>query len=140
MRCSVHRHRRFLDHECRPAVDPERPGFRYRAGLAIFSAIATSRTSALLAARVPRAEALTAGFHQALLACAIFLLAAVGIALRANTRDEPAAQPDHLPASHAPMAAPERAGQTRPAPALAPPGATATMTAAITRQPEPRRP
>lgn len=96
-------------------------GFRYRAGLAIFSAIATSRTSALLAARASRAEALTAGFHQALLACAIFLLAAAGIALRANNiRGESAAQPDHLPASHAPMPAPERADQTRPAPAPAP--------------------
>ena len=73
-------------------------------GLAIFSAIATARTSALLAAHTPRADALTAGFHQALLACAIFLLAAAGIALRAtNTHGEPAAQPDHHPASHGAM-------------------------------------
>ena len=65
-------------------------------GLAIFSAIATARTSSLLAAHVHPAHALTAGFHQALLACAIFLLAAAGIALRAtNTRGEPATQPEH---------------------------------------------
>ena len=56
-------------------------------GLAIFSAIATARTSALLAAHAPRDAALTAGFHRALLACAVFLLAAAVIALRAtNTR------------------------------------------------------
>jgi MFS family permease len=61
-------------------------------GLAIFSAIATARTSALLAAHAPRDAALTAGFHRALLACAIFLLAAAVIALRAtNSRGEPAA-------------------------------------------------
>jgi predicted MFS family arabinose efflux permease len=61
-------------------------------GLAIFSAIATARTSALLAAHAPRDAALTAGFHRALLACAVFLLAAAVIALRAsNTRGEPAA-------------------------------------------------
>jgi MFS family permease len=53
-------------------------------GLAIFSAIATARTSALLAAGAPRAGALTAGFRQALLACAIFLLAAAVIGLRAT--------------------------------------------------------
>jgi MFS family permease len=61
-------------------------------GLAIFSAIATARTSTLLAAHTPHDAALTAGFHRALLACAVFLLAAAVIALRAsNTRGEPAA-------------------------------------------------
>jgi MFS family permease len=56
-------------------------------GLAIFSA--TARTGRLLAAH-PRDAALTAGFHRALLACAIFLLAAAVIALRAtNSRGEP---------------------------------------------------
>jgi MFS family permease len=70
-------------------------------GLAIFSAIATARTSTLLAAHAPRDEALTGGFQHALLACAICLLAAAIIALRAtNTRGEPQAHPDHLPASH----------------------------------------
>jgi MFS family permease len=59
-------------------------------GLAIFSAIATARTSALLTAHATPHHALTAGFHRALLACAIFLLAAAVIALRAtNTRGEP---------------------------------------------------
>jgi predicted MFS family arabinose efflux permease len=90
-------------------------------GLAIFSAIATARTNALLAAHVPSAGALTAGFHQALLACAIFLLAAAGIALRAtNTRGEPAALSDRQPASHDPEPAAEQADQAPPAPAQAP--------------------
>jgi EmrB/QacA subfamily drug resistance transporter len=59
-------------------------------GLAIFSAIATSRTNRLLARRVRLPEALTSGFHLALLASGIFLVAAALIALRAtNTRGEP---------------------------------------------------
>jgi EmrB/QacA subfamily drug resistance transporter len=63
-------------------------------GLAIFSAVATSRTHHLLADHVARPEALTSGFHRALLACAIFLLAAALIAMRAtNTRGEPAHNP-----------------------------------------------
>ena len=80
-------------------------------GLAIFSAIATARTSSLLAAHAPPAHALTAGFHQALLACGIFLLAAAGIALRAtNTRGEPAAQPELL---SAPATAPSATRETK---------------------------
>src|SRR5215218_7676953 len=43
-------------------------------GLAIFSAIATSRTSDLLAAHTPPAEALTGGFHRALVASTVFLV------------------------------------------------------------------
>ena len=59
-------------------------------GLAIFSALATARTSTLLGAHAPRDLALTGGFQRALLACAIFLLAAAAIALRAaNSRGEP---------------------------------------------------
>jgi EmrB/QacA subfamily drug resistance transporter len=59
-------------------------------GIAIFSAIATSRTQDLLAAGVSQPEALTEGFQRALLVCAIFVLAAAVIALRAtNTRGEP---------------------------------------------------
>ncbi|MGO8862270.1 MAG: MFS transporter [Acidimicrobiales bacterium] len=59
-------------------------------GLAIFSAIATSRTSHLLASHAPLSEALTSGFHLALLASSIFLVAAALIALRAtNTHGEP---------------------------------------------------
>ncbi len=59
-------------------------------GLAIFSAIATSRTSYLLTVHVGRPEALTSGFHLALLASSVFLVAAALIGLRAtNTRGEP---------------------------------------------------
>jgi EmrB/QacA subfamily drug resistance transporter len=67
-------------------------------GLAIFSAIATSRTNDLLHAHATRPEALTSGFHDALLAASIFLLAAAVIALRAtNTRGaEPAGAPEAL--------------------------------------------
>ena len=58
-------------------------------GLAIFSAIATSRTNHLLVAHAAKADALTSGFHRALLAASIFLFAAAVIALRAtNTRGE----------------------------------------------------
>jgi hypothetical protein len=61
-------------------------------GLALFSGIATSRTSHLLAAHTPRPEALTAGFQRALLVSALCLAAAGAIALRAsNTRGELAA-------------------------------------------------
>jgi EmrB/QacA subfamily drug resistance transporter len=62
-------------------------------GLAILSALATSRTNALLAAHAPRDVALTAGFHRALLAGSIFLAATALIALRAaNTRGEPTSE------------------------------------------------
>jgi MFS family permease len=58
-------------------------------GLAIFSAIATSRTSHLLAGHTSHSEALTSGFQRALLASSIFLLAAAVVALRiTNTRGE----------------------------------------------------
>ena len=77
-------------------------------GLAIFSAIATARTSTLLAAHAPRDAALTAGFHRALLACAFFLLAAAFIALRAtNSRGEPVTQPSGPPAARNQVPAPE---------------------------------
>jgi EmrB/QacA subfamily drug resistance transporter len=65
-------------------------------GLAIFSAIATSRTSHLLAVHASQPEALTSGFRWALTACSLFLLAATVIALRtASTRGEevPALKP-----------------------------------------------
>lgn len=69
-------------------------------GLAIFTAIATSRTTTLLAAHYSRNAALTAGFQRALLVCAAFLLAAAVIALRAtNSRGEPAASPGSAPAT-----------------------------------------
>jgi EmrB/QacA subfamily drug resistance transporter len=71
-------------------------------GLAIFSAIATSRTSHLLAGHTPPADALTSGFQRALLASSIFLLAAAVVALRiTNTRGE-----EHQPGADA---RPERA-------------------------------
>jgi hypothetical protein len=70
-------------------------------GLAIFTAIATSRTTHLLATHTIPPDALTSAFHRALLASSIFLLAAALIALRTtNTRGEadqaisdPAAEP-----------------------------------------------
>jgi EmrB/QacA subfamily drug resistance transporter len=59
-------------------------------GLAIFSAVATARTTALLALHVATPIALTAGFHRPLLASGMFLVAAALIATRAtNTRGEP---------------------------------------------------
>jgi MFS family permease len=59
-------------------------------GLAVFSAIATSRTNHLLARHIAQPDALTSGFHRALLASSIFLAAAAVIALRAtNTKGEP---------------------------------------------------
>jgi EmrB/QacA subfamily drug resistance transporter len=68
-------------------------------GLAIFAALSTSRTHHLLLARTPPAQALTAGFQRALLAGAIFVLAAAIIGLRAtNTRGvTPEPVPDALP-------------------------------------------
>jgi len=61
-------------------------------GLAIFSALATSRTDDLLAHHTALPEALTSGFHRALLAGSAFLLAAAVLGLRAtNTRGEPSA-------------------------------------------------
>jgi EmrB/QacA subfamily drug resistance transporter len=66
-------------------------------GLAIFSAIATSRTHHLLVAHVARADALTSGFQRALVAASIFLVAAAIIALRAtNTRGEAPERRDEL--------------------------------------------
>ena len=62
-------------------------------GLAIFSAIATSHTQALLGTGTPAPEALTEGFQRALVACSVFLLAAAVIALRAgNARGD---TPEH---------------------------------------------
>jgi EmrB/QacA subfamily drug resistance transporter len=74
-------------------------------GLAIFSALATSRTNDLLAAHTPPAEALTSGFQRALLVGSIFILAAAFIGLRAtNTRGETA-----TPAAHPAVPVPEGA-------------------------------
>jgi hypothetical protein len=58
-------------------------------GLAVFSAIATSRTSDLLATGHAVPDAMTQGFHRALLAASVFLVAAAAVALRTrNTRGE----------------------------------------------------
>lgn len=63
-------------------------------GLAIFTAIATSRTGDLLASHASAPEALTSGFQRALLASSIFFAAAAVVAVRiTNTRGEPA-EPD----------------------------------------------
>jgi predicted MFS family arabinose efflux permease len=83
-------------------------------GLAIFSAIATSRTSDLLAGQTPQAEALTSGFQRALLASSIFLLAAAVVALRVtNTRGE-----EHEPVADAPSEPADGPLQRSPEPAL----------------------
>jgi EmrB/QacA subfamily drug resistance transporter len=59
-------------------------------GIAIFSAISTSRAHHLLAGHATAHTALTSGFQRALLACSIAMLAAAVLALRAtNTRGEP---------------------------------------------------
>ncbi|MCW3047692.1 MAG: Puromycin resistance protein pur8 [Solirubrobacterales bacterium] len=58
-------------------------------GLAVFSAVATSRTNHLLAVHTAPPQALTSGFQHALLACSICLAAAALFALRTtNTRGE----------------------------------------------------
>ncbi len=58
-------------------------------GLAIFTAVSTSRTNHLLASGAPASQALTSGFQRALLVGSIFVLASAVIALRAtNTRGE----------------------------------------------------
>jgi EmrB/QacA subfamily drug resistance transporter len=63
-------------------------------GIAIFSAISTSHARHLLAAHASTPDALTSGFHRALLAGSLFLLAAALIAARAiNTRGEPLPSP-----------------------------------------------
>ncbi len=81
-------------------------------GLAVFSAIATSRTNHLLGVHTPPAQALTSGFQRALIAASIALLLAAIIALRApNTRqaDRPLPIPDAVPGNAgSDVAAPER--------------------------------
>jgi MFS family permease len=65
-------------------------------GIAIFSAIAASRTSHRLAAGASQPEALTSGFRAALLASAIFLAVSALIALRSRnaTEADMTAEPD----------------------------------------------
>ena len=67
-------------------------------GIAIFSAIAASRTQDVLVTGASPPEALTEGFQRALLISAIFVLAAAVIALRAtNTRGEPVTEAEPVP-------------------------------------------
>ncbi|MFL5859438.1 MAG: MFS transporter [Solirubrobacteraceae bacterium] len=67
-------------------------------GLAIFSALATTRTHALLTRHADAPHALTGGFQRALVMGSVFLLAAAVIGLRAtNTRGEPVAQGPAVP-------------------------------------------
>jgi EmrB/QacA subfamily drug resistance transporter len=61
-------------------------------GLAVLSAIATTRTQHLLIAHAARPEALTAGYQRALLVCSIFVLIAAAIASR-TPNPRAAAQP-----------------------------------------------
>jgi predicted MFS family arabinose efflux permease len=61
-------------------------------GLAVFSAIATSRTGHLLGGSASPAEALTGGFRAGLLACSVALVVAAVLALRtASSRGAAAA-------------------------------------------------
>jgi EmrB/QacA subfamily drug resistance transporter len=79
-------------------------------GLAIFSALATSRTGDLLANHTNPAEALTSGFQRALLASSIFLLASAAIALRiANTRGEEQPEAEVAPDAESQPGTPEPA-------------------------------
>jgi hypothetical protein len=81
-------------------------------GLAIFTAVATSRTHHLLAAHAPVAQALTAGFGRALMVGSVFILAAAVIALRAtNTRgdSEQPTRPSPSPGDAVALADPEPA-------------------------------
>jgi EmrB/QacA subfamily drug resistance transporter len=67
-------------------------------GVAIFTAVATSTAADRLASHASQAQALTAGFQDALLLAAIFLGAAAVIALRSpNTHGEQAAAPAPTP-------------------------------------------
>ncbi|WP_433477368.1 MFS transporter [Spirillospora sp. CA-142024] len=72
-------------------------------GLAIFSAVATSRTDDLLADRTPVPEALTSGFSRALLACSIFLAGAAVVALRAANSHGEASSAEGVPADAEPV-------------------------------------
>jgi EmrB/QacA subfamily drug resistance transporter len=74
-------------------------------GIAIFSAISSSRAQRLLTDHADLHHALTAGFQRALLACSIAMVAAAAVAMRAtNTRGEPVAG-----GALAPVPAPENA-------------------------------
>jgi EmrB/QacA subfamily drug resistance transporter len=74
-------------------------------GLAILSAIATTRTHHLLAAHAARPDALTSGYQRALLVCSLFVLAAAVIASRipnAHASAQPLVVPDAAEAAPEP--------------------------------------
>jgi EmrB/QacA subfamily drug resistance transporter len=59
-------------------------------GIAVFSALSTTRARHLLATHATVHTALTSGFQQALLACSIAMVVAAALAMRAtNTRGQP---------------------------------------------------
>jgi EmrB/QacA subfamily drug resistance transporter len=63
-------------------------------GIAVFSALSTSRAHHLIAAHASVHSALTSGFQRALLACSIAMVLAAVLAMRAtNTRGEPTVSP-----------------------------------------------
>jgi EmrB/QacA subfamily drug resistance transporter len=66
-------------------------------GLAVFTGIATSRTTHLLATHTSPPEALTDGFQRGLLVSALCLVAAGAIALRASNAHGESAPPHHKP-------------------------------------------
>ena len=74
-------------------------------GLAILSAIATTRTHHLLATHAARPDALTSGYQRALLVCSLFVLAAAVIASRipnAHASAQPLVVPDAAEAAPEP--------------------------------------
>jgi MFS family permease len=74
-------------------------------GLAIFSALATSRTTDLLAAGSDPRAAATGGYQRALLAGAVFTAAAALISVRTtSTRTDPLQPPDTQPQAAEPQA------------------------------------
>jgi MFS family permease len=79
-------------------------------GLAMFSAVATARTSHLLGHGLAAPQALTAGFGRALLACGFAVVAAAFIAVRATNTRGRATRTDPGPA-------PAEAGALAPVPA-----------------------
>jgi MFS family permease len=76
-------------------------------GLAVLSAIATSRTASLLAAHVAPPVALTSGYQRGLFAGSLFMVAAAVIALR-TSNTKVAAPPVTVSADAAAEAAPAR--------------------------------
>jgi EmrB/QacA subfamily drug resistance transporter len=77
-------------------------------GLAVFSAIATSRTNHLIHSGTAAPDALTSGFQRALVACSIALVVAALIALRTSSTRATPMPPAEVPSATDP--APESVG------------------------------